>query len=107
MPRFKRALRPQADSRPSVRALYFDFETDLDNLGGRNAEICRWKISVEVHCGEQGFSPSRHAARLATGDYHHPPKIISYVIRIDAVECGIETGKFEPPITSGASMKPK
>jgi hypothetical protein len=42
-------------------ALYFDFETNLHDLRGWNSEIRRREIGVEVHGGEQGFSPDRHA----------------------------------------------
>jgi hypothetical protein len=55
--------------------LYLDFETDLHDLGSRNPKIRGRKIGVEVHRGEQGFSPARHAGRLAAWDHHHPPEI--------------------------------
>ncbi len=42
-------------------ALYFDFETNLDDLRGWNSEIRRREIGVEVHGSEQRFSPDRHA----------------------------------------------
>src|SRR6267142_2442730 len=70
--------------RPSVRTLYLDFDTDLYDLGGRNPEIRGREIGVEVHHGEQGFSPNSHAGCLAAGDHHHPPEIICDVLRIDA-----------------------
>ena len=56
---------------PSVRTLYLDFEADLYDLGGRNPEIRGREIGVEVHHGEQGFSPGSHAGCLAAGDHHH------------------------------------
>jgi hypothetical protein len=48
-----------AHTRPS--ALYLDFNADLHDLGGWNAKIRGWKIGIEVHRGEQGFAPDRHA----------------------------------------------
>jgi len=41
--------------------LNFDFETHLHNLSGRDSEIRRWQVGVEVHGGEQGLPPDRHA----------------------------------------------
>jgi hypothetical protein len=49
----------------SALALYLNLETDLDNLGGRNAKIRGRQIGVEVHRGEQGFSPGRQAGGVA------------------------------------------
>jgi hypothetical protein len=33
--------------------LDLDLEADLHDLGGRNSKICRRKIGVEMHRGEQ------------------------------------------------------
>src|ERR1700730_6856580 len=82
--------------RPSVRTLYLDFETDLYDLGGRNPEIRGREIGVEVHRGEQGFSPDSHAGCFAGGDYHHPPEIICDVLRIDAAKFRLEAGELQP-----------
>src|SRR3984893_18816285 len=81
--------------RPSVRTLYLDFETDLYDLGGRNPEIRGREIGVEVHHGEQGFSPDSHAGWLAAGDHHHSPEIIRDVLRIDAENDGLEAGNIQ------------
>ena len=39
----------------------FDFETHLHDLSGRDSEIRCRQVGVEVHGGEQGLSPDRHA----------------------------------------------
>jgi hypothetical protein len=41
--------------------LNFNFEANLHDLTRRHSEIRRWKVCVEVHRCEQGFSPDRHA----------------------------------------------
>ena len=89
-----------------MATLNLDFQTDLHDLGGRNPEICGRKIGIEVHRGEQGLSPGRHAGSLA-GDHHHPPEIVGDVLRIDAMKFGLRQASFSPSITSGVSMKPK
>src|SRR5690348_3465070 len=45
-------------------SLNFDFEANLYDLGGRNSEIRRREVGVEMHGGEQRFSPHRHACHL-------------------------------------------
>src|ERR1700704_2552072 len=82
--------------RPSVRTLYLDFETDLYDLGGRNPEIRGREIGVEVHHGEEGFSPDSHAGCLAAGDHHHSPEIICDVLRFDAAKFGLEARELQP-----------
>src|SRR6476646_10456626 len=82
--------------RPSVRALYLDFETDLYDLGGWHPEIRGREIGVEVHHREQGFSPDSHAGCLAAGDHHHPPEIVCDVLRIDAAKFRLEAGELQP-----------
>ena len=54
----------QLSQKQSFATLYFDFETNFYDLRGRNSEIRRREVGVEVHRGEQGFSPDCHARRL-------------------------------------------
>src|SRR6478672_5929011 len=83
--------------RPSVRTtLYLDFETDLYDLSGRNPEIRGREIGVEVHHGEQGFSPASHAGRFAAWNHHHPSEIIGDVLRIDAAKFRLLAGELQP-----------
>src|ERR1700730_7790439 len=100
----KRCLRPSPTwtrsgrpvFRPSLRTLYLHLETDLYDLGGRNSEIRGREIGVQMHHGEQGFSPDSHAGWLAAGDHHHPPEIIRDVLRIDAAKFRLEAGELQP-----------
>ena len=77
-------------------ALYFDFEPDLHDLRDWNPEIRRREIGVEVHGGEQGFSPHRHARCFVGGDHHHPPEIIGDGLGIDAPKLRMEAGELQP-----------
>src|ERR1700751_3015000 len=81
---------------PATRGLYLAFTTDLDALGGRHPEISGREIGVEVHHGEQRFSPESHAGCLASGNHHHPPEIIRDVLRIDPTKFRLETGELQP-----------
>src|ERR1700730_17857878 len=85
----------KADVLTPMRTRYLDLETELYDLGGRNPEIRSREIGVEVHHGEQGFSPDSHAACLAAGDHHHPPEIICDVLRIDAARFRLEAGELQ------------
>src|ERR1700747_2078430 len=85
-----------SSSVPAIRELYLDFNTDLYDLGGRNPEISGREIGVEVHHGEQRFSPESHAGCLASGNHHHPPEIIRDVLRIDPTKFRLETGELQP-----------
>src|SRR5262249_47910286 len=78
----------------SSAALYLDFETDFHDLGRRNPEIRRRQIGIKVHRGEDGFSPGRHAGRLAARDHYQTSEIIRDVLRIDAMQFRLETRKL-------------
>jgi catechol 2,3-dioxygenase-like lactoylglutathione lyase family enzyme len=86
---------PTTGLRPCCWGSNFDFEADLDDLGGRHAEIGSRKISVEVHRGEKPFSPHGHPRHLAARDHHHSSKIIRDLLGIDATQASIAAGEFQ------------
>ena len=88
-------------------ALYFDFEPDLHDLRDWNPEIRCREVGVEVHGGEQGFSPDRHARCFIGGDHHHRPEIIGDGLGIDAPKLRMEAGELQPVHDVGMLHKSK
>src|SRR5262245_13446262 len=85
--------RLQAATRSLEGWLYFNFQADFDDLGGRYPEVCGRKIGIKVHCGKQGLSPGRHASSHAAWDHHYPPEIVGDIPRIDAAQLRHEARK--------------
>jgi len=73
-----------------------DFETDLDDLDFRDAEIGGREIGIEVHRGEEPLPPHDHPRHLAARDDHHPAKVISDLLGDDVPQVGIPTGEPQP-----------
>ena len=72
-----------------------DFETDLDNLRCRYAEISGRQIGVEMHRRKDPLTPNRHPGDDTTGHNHDPARVKGDSIGVDAAQSRVAAGEFE------------
>src|SRR3954468_12419227 len=80
---------------PWRACLDFDLQPDLHDLRGRDPEIGRREIGIEVHRGEQCLSPCGHAWHLVVGYDHHPAEVVGDQLGIDPLQAGIAAGELQ------------